>query len=295
MNLEDFCAQEYTNRFQAEVQRLEQAFRDARRGNLDISEKKLEEFKVRARRHAIESTLLAALNEFPGTEPATIWNIIYVRHIYNRSGENDLEKIRNIIAADQSWKKSSGHALEAVIKKILNPLLVDHGLEIILQKDLSVQLRAGRITNPERDIEYLQQNVDKDIFDLYICIKDDNGDYRVFGCIQSKTSVRDRVTRDREPSIDAMAHFFLSIAFILNGAFLRMPKFIDMVNGNNREFHTNGWHAAYVFSNDEDFEEDRIFIVDLEMQTLVDHLVKAAEYWKANRQWFNHTWHPEGD
>jgi len=52
-----------------------------------------------------------------------------------------------------------------------------------------------------------------------------------FGCVQSKTSIRDRVTRDREPSLQAMQSFFWSTAVVLDGDFLRLPKFVSMVNG----------------------------------------------------------------
>lgn len=293
MTLEDFCALEYETRFQSEFDRLiNNTINLANRRNREITTKKRTEFQIAARKYAIERTLLEALKEFPGTEPAAIWEIIYVRHIFNKSGESDLDKIRNIIAADQSWKKSSGHALESVIKELLNPLLSEHGLEICLQRDLSQLLKRSKITNEERDLNFLRDKVDTDIFDLYLTIKEREGYYKVFGCVQSKTSVRDRVTRDREPSIIAMEHFFLSIAFILNGAFLRLPKFINMVNGDTHEFPKNGWHAAYVFSNDETFEGDRIFIVDVHMNKIVQHLVEAANYWKTNRQWFNNTWRP---
>ena len=40
-----------------------------------------------------------------------------------------------------------------------------------------------------------------------------------FGCVQCKTSIRDRVTRDREPSIHAMESYFWSVVFVLDGEY----------------------------------------------------------------------------
>ena len=110
-----------------------------------------------------------------------------------------------------------------------------------------------------------------------------------YGCIQSKTSVRDRVTRDREPSLQAMASYFWSTIIVLDGDFLRLPKFISMVNGGTTEHPTNGWHGLYVFS--EQYSGGRIYPTDLNFKNFKEHAVEAAHYWLTQRQWFDHEWH----
>ena len=58
------------------------------------------------------------------------------------------------------------------------------------------------------------------------------------------------MTRDREPSMQAMQSFFWSTIIVLDGDFLKMPKFISMVNRGTTEHVENGWHGMYVFLDD---------------------------------------------
>ena len=109
-----------------------------------------------------------------------------------------------------------------------------------------------------------------------------------FGCIQSKTSVRDRVTRDREPSIHAMQSFFWSVCIALDGDFLKMPKFKAMVNGGSAEFPENGWHGMYVLSDIQPV--DRMYNCGFDLNLFTKHALEAAEYWLTQRQWFNREW-----
>ncbi len=102
----------------------------------------------------------------------------------------------------------------------------------------------------------------KETFDQYILEESgDIGKYRCIGVIQSKVSIRDRVTRDREPSISAMNNFFWSIVFVLDGGYIKTSdrqKFVDMVNGNSEEgdeYEKNGWHGMYVLSNAPDMSD----------------------------------------
>ena len=59
-------------------------------------------------------------------------------------------------------------------------------------------IHAGNIHNDETDMLWISQRIHTDVFDLYAISTWQEHNY-VFGCIQSKTSIRDRVTRDREP------------------------------------------------------------------------------------------------
>ena len=254
-----------------------------------------EEIKIQSRKFSIQETVREALLKFPDTEPSEIWKYIYVAHVNHRSGETNVEKIREIIAADQSWKKSSGHAFESMIKEMANPLLYEHSLEIFLQKDVTILLKENKIVNDIEDIVIIEGLTKTDIFDLFISIKLKDNTYKIFGVIQSKTSIRDRVTRDREPSQKAMANFFLSIAIVLDGDFLKLPKFKSMVNGTTTEYDINGWHAMYVFSNKKSYEADRIYTFDSKMKTFINHMVSAAEFWVKSRQRFNHSWRPPID
>lgn len=228
------------------------------------------------------------MQEFPHEEAAVIWKSVYEVHIHRKSGIDDADTISKVVSADQSWKKSSGHAFEEIIKLLSTSALADSGIEIILQRDLNTLIKANEIANEPRDISWLKEQIKGSVFDLYAIITREDGRKFCFGCIQSKTSIRDRVTRDREPSIQAMASYFWSTIIVLDGDFLRLPKFISMVNGGTIEHPNNGWHGMYVFS--EQYTGGRIYATDLNFKNFKEHAVEAAHYWLTQRQWFDHTW-----
>lgn len=201
---------------------------------------------------------------------------------------DDAGTITKVIRADQSWKKSSGHAFEEMIQSLATAALSGTGIEILLQRDLNTLIKAGEIANEQRDIDWLKEQIKSSVFDLYSVITKEDGRKFCFGCIQSKTSIRDRVTRDREPSLQAMESYFWSTVVVLDGDFLRLPKFVSMVNGGTTEYPTNGWHGMYVFS--EQYSGGRIYATDLNFKNFKEHAVQAAQYWLTQRQWFDHNW-----
>ena len=127
-------------------------------------------------------------------------------------------------------------------------------------------------------------------FDLY-AIQYIHGDAHVFGCIQSKTSIRDRVGRDVTFSHNAMDGLFWSVAVTLDGDFLNMPEFVHMVNGGG-SYGTNGWHGMYAMSGIED-SNGRIFKVDDSMSLLMEHAVLAAKQFITDRRLLDRSWSPQ--
>ncbi len=247
--------------------------------------------ETHAQKEAIKAAIMEAMRTFPAADTSELWKIIYEIHVHHKSGIDNAETIAKVISADQSWKKSSGHAFEEMIKFLANEVLSGTGIEILLQRDLSVMLKEKTLANEPRDISWLKEKVRGNVFDLYaVCARKDGRKF-CFGCIQSKTSIRDRVTRDREPSIQAMQSYFWSTIIVLDGDFLKNQKFISMVNGGSSEFPENGWHGMYVFSDKH--AQDRIYATDLELKTFRDHAQKAARYWLSQRQWFDQTWRAE--
>lgn len=175
-----------------------------------------------------------------------------------------------------------------MIKILGTSALHDSGIDILLQRDLNTLIKAQELNNEPRDISWLKEQIKASVFDLYAVVHTPDGKQFCYGCIQSKTSVRDRVTRDREPSMQAMQSFFWSTIIVLDGNFLKMPKFISMVNGGTAEHTENGWHGMYVFS--EQYSKDRIYSIDLNFKNFKEHAITAANYWLTQRQWFNGQW-----
>ena len=195
-----------------------------------------------------------------------------------------------VLELNDDWKKSSGHAFEEVVKILANAALNGTGIEILLQRDLNTVVKAGELANEPRDLSWLKEQIKASVFDLYATFLD-GGKRFCFGCIQSKTSIRDRVTRDREPSMVAMRSFFWSVAIVLDGDFLKLPKFKAMVNGGTSEYAENGWHGMYVFSDK--YVGGRIYPIHVDFGKFADHAKNAAQYWKTQRQWFDAGWKAE--
>lgn len=282
----DYCQQTYNNLYT-------QAYVEALNGRNTQSAQTAAERK--AQKHAIKETLKMALERYADTNEASeLWRAIYIAHLKRKAGIADLNTIdediiAKVISADQSWKKASGHAFEAFIGEVANPALQPHGVKLVLQRELSEMIHNGEIHNDEVDMAWINQRIHTDVFDLYAISSWQNHNY-VFGCIQSKTSIRDRVTRDREPSQQAMNGSFWSIAVALDGTFLALPKFKEMVNGGGEDYAENGWHGLYVMS--EQYTLDRIYPVDRTLSLLVDHAQQASEAFMRARLRFDRTWRP---
>ena len=155
----------------------------------------------------------------------------------------------------------------------------------MLQTELTSLIKANQLTNTPEDIKGLQ-DWGKD-FDLY-AIQSIHGDTHVFGCIQSKTSIRDRVGRDVTFSLNAMEGRFWSVAVTLDGSFLNMPEFINMVNGGG-SYSQNGWHGMYAMSGI-DGDNGRIYRMDDQMRLLTAHAVVAAKQFIADRRRLDNRW-----
>ena len=241
-----------------------------------ISKTDTDHNRALARKFAIGNTTLAAMKRFQEIHPEDIWRIVNKIHIkWYSDMELEPEVVEKIISARQSWVKSSGHAFEEMVKAECNKALSSSNIIVLLQRDLSSNLKKNKVSNLPKDIAWLKQECKRDVFDLYICRKENDGTYRVFGCLQAKTSVRDRVTRDREPSQRAMKKKFWSVIFVFDAEFLHRPKFIEMVNGGGDEFEDNGWHFAY--SYDSSFNNGRIKYIGDNLSTFVEDALLAVE------------------
>ncbi len=286
-DIRDYCGQIYADTYTRERLRIEnEILAHSGTGTYPVSKKG--EIETASQKEAIKKATIEGIKHFPSVEAALIWRAVYETHIHRKSGINDADIISKVISADQSWKKSSGHAFEEMLKILGTSALHGNGIDILLQRDLNTLIKAQELSNEPRDISWLKEQIKASIFDLYAVVHTPDGKQFCYGCIQSKTSVRDRVTRDREPSMQAMQSFFWSTIIVLDGDFLKMQKFISMVNGGTAEHVENGWHGMYVFS--EQYSKDRIYSIDLDFKNFKEHAITAANYWLTQRQWFNGQW-----
>ena len=286
-DIRDYCGRIYADVYAQERHRIEsEILSTSKTGTIPAF--KEGEIETASQKEAIKSATIEGIKHFSDVEAGLIWRTVYEIHVHRKSGISDADTIAKVISADQSWKKSSGHAFEEMIKILGTAALHDSGIDILLQRDLNTLIKAKELNNEPRDISWLKEQIKASIFDLYAVVHTPDGKQFCYGCIQSKTSIRDRVTRDREPSMQAMQSFFWSTIIVLDGSFLKLPKFISMVNGGTTEYVENGWHGMYVFS--EQYSRDRIYSIDLDFKNFKEHALTAANYWLRQRQWFNGQW-----
>lgn len=100
-NLKDFCYETYENTYINQCNRLA--------CDRSVAKDKVE---IVAQKEAIKNTIITAMDSFKEIEAALIWKTIYEIHIHRKSGIDNSDIIAKVISADQSWKKSSGHAFE---------------------------------------------------------------------------------------------------------------------------------------------------------------------------------------
>ena len=248
-----------------------------------------------AERHAQHTAMLVtfedAYEKYSDIENAAdIWNSIYSAHLRRKVGvfdSNDLneEVIDDIISATQSWRKCSGHVFEHFVVDYTRERLRKYNIRFLLQKELTSLIHEGKIKNDPTDgIEALAKSED---FDVYAVVNV-NGNLLVFGCIQVKTSIRDRVGRDVSFSGPAMERHFWAPAVVLDGAYLAMPKFNMMVNGGgDTKYRENGWHGMYSMANID--TDDRIY-ADSKLELLIEHAEEAALKFTSARQRLDHYW-----
>ena len=262
-----------------------------------ITDSQIGEFEKVAQLEAIKVTMVKGRKLYPNNIPL-LWASIYKAHLYRKSGISNPEIVAKAIQAEQSWRASSGHAFEAMVKELGSLSLAGTNIRYVLQKDLNILLKANELANQPTDIAWLKSQVKGSVFDVYVIadikvINEDTNDVEekpvCFGCVQCKTSIRDRVSRDIVPSREAMASNFWSIGFVLDGTLFEVPKYKNMVNGNpESEFKKNGWHGMYVLS----FEEntDRIYGVDLDFKIIRKHTIKAFNCWHKDRMGLVQEW-----
>ncbi len=254
-----------------------------------------ENAKETAERGAQHKAMLVTFDEMyeryrSEVSAADIWNAIYASHLIRKTGHftaEDLNEdiIEKVISGAQSWKKCSGHVFEHYIVEKTANRLAEYNIRLVLQKELTTMLQNGQISNETDD--QIQAMASSDDFDIYALVNV-NGNNVVFGCVQAKTSIRDRVGRDRDFSIPAMKQHFWSVAVVLDGTYLSMPKFQKMVNGGGEtQYKENGWHGMYSMSNIETC--DRIYKDD-DLNVLIEHAHQAAQKFTSARQRFDRYW-----
>lgn len=244
---------------------------------------------VESNKFAMKETLQDAMEKYPDSCPSILWKTLQEVYVDLGTDGLTLEQVRQAKSVDQSWNKSSGHAFEEFICSYYNDELLKNNVKLILKKELSSLVKNGLIHNDSEDMPVIQNWLKQSSFDIFVTFSDNN-ETKVFGTIESKTSIRERVLKDRETALQSMEENYWATIIVLDGDFLKNQKFQDMVNGdgdNDSTFKLNGWHGMYVFS--EISENKRIYNCD----SFIEHCLEAKTRWVQKRNRLKRDWQAE--
>ena len=259
----------------------------------DISDAKREEVRREAQREAIDKALINCLLQYPDEDENLIWSLISAAHKFNlihldEFGLNQMQRMiiyDRCISAHQSWNKASGHSFERFVSNVETEEMRNNEIKFLLKNETFKLLKNNKLVNTESDLDLIRQWAEN--FDLY-AVQTNHGRTHIFGCVQIKTSIRDRVGRDDQFSKLAMdAHFWVAEA-VLNGDFFNLPKYYAMVNGGSVTYPENNWHGVYVLSGID--TDGRIYKDNINFETMGMHSVQAAEQFIVDRSRINRDW-----
>lgn len=158
-----------------------------------------------------------------------------------------IEQINAAKKADQKWLNMSGNAYEVIAQKEINEKLLFSNARVLNPLELRKALKENKVINSEKDLQLINKWLSGRTFDLFIANLTPKG-LNVFSVVQCKKSIRERVSRDREPSMLAMRNGFWSILLSLSDDGLGKKedtKAREMFNGG-KHFRGKGWSSAYV-------------------------------------------------
>ena len=268
-----------------------------------LKKRKLEKNRKKdARKKALDETYIQVMILYSSDISAgtldvkDIWNAISVVHKRFAADLSSLgvpsaihdEVIARVEASRQSWVRTSGLGFERIIANTINASskIAALGVKLITPSELKKMLDDKQLSNDPDDLSWV--GALDESFDLYI-IQTAFGKTFVVGCLQAKTSIRDRVGRDQPFSQQAMTHHFWSAAVTLDGDFLKNPLFSNMVNGKaGTQYPENGWHGMYAMARVT--ANNRIYAVNNSFDLLIDHVEEAVTKRMANAATFDHSW-----
>ena len=278
----DYCEQEYMKAWNSISGDIDE----------DASENKKTTARREAQKKAIDTVFVQAMTKFPDIDEEDLWSMISLAHKLNIAhledfNLNQMERIEaytRCISAHQSWNKASGHSFERYIANINKPVMIENEVRFLLKSDVVKMIKEGKMYNHPDDLKLIEEWNDN--FDLY-AVQTNHGKPHIFGCIQVKTSIRDRVGRDDQFSKNAMEKNFWVAEAVLNGDFFKMPKYNAMVNGGSVTYPENNWHGVYVMAGIE--SEGRIYRDDF-FDTMAEHAVIAADCFGTSRGKLTRSW-----
>ena len=156
-----------------------------------------------SRSDAVSRTFINAVQTWPNTNPSDLWTFVLNRAYCDRSNHPPANSRLNL---EQSWKRTSGWALERVLVEHYGEFLQQHGLTIKISNKAEKTALLGVIRDPR---------IVPDKADVLLTY-DNEGKEDLLGVIHVKASVAERRTDDVPMSQALIQAGYLSIFWTMD-------------------------------------------------------------------------------
>ena len=151
----------------------------------------------------VAGTFLQAVQTWPDANPSDLWTFLIHRAYCDRSNHPQSDARLNL---EQSWKRTSGWALERVLVAHYQPFLIRNGVAIKTGSKVEKAALLGRIDDPR---------IVPDKADVLLCY-DADGSERLLGVVHVKASIAERRTDDVPMSQALINAGYLSVFWTMD-------------------------------------------------------------------------------
>lgn len=215
---------------------------------------------------AVTETFRRAVQLWPNANPSDIWTFIVNRAYCDRSNHPEANSRLNL---EQSWKRTSGWALERVLVSHYQGFLLQNGLTVKVAKKTEKIALLGSLNDPR---------VVPDKADIFITFNSGAGE-QLLGVVHVKASLAERRTDDMPMSQALIEQGYISVFWTMDVKSFPGEKpdnqgefgeaRVEEINDKRRDFEEHG-HFSACFSYNRNTEPTlpreglaaRIFVCD---------------------------------
>ena len=193
------------------------------------------------RADAVADTFLRAVQTWPAANPSDLWTFLVNRSYCDRSNHPDTNARLNL---EQSWKRTSGWALERVLVRHYQPFLIRHGIDAKISSKTEKAALLGSIDDPR---------IVPDKADILLSYSAD-GIEHLLGVVHVKASIAERRTDDVPMSQALIEAGYLSVFWTMDAKSMPAERPVnrgefgiaddDQLSDKRRDFEEHGHFSA---------------------------------------------------
>ena len=277
------------------------------------------------KKEVISKTMESQMKNHPDIQPNIIWKEVHKAHLRNYIGNRiqppnhplesdelfdyllDGDTLELFSSAEQSWKRSSGVGWENFIRSTFDLSDLNLEVKILSAPEMNLLLSGSTLKNREgvpsklslplhddalesEYVKFLHEILADSNFDLFLVQHMpyyDEPQWRLFGLIQCKTSIRDRLKINVKSSEEAMERNLWSILISMDA-----DDFTK--SGQYNKNAKSAWHGFYVLDNENVVDDSIYYGSFTTIQMLItNHCKQVLQALSMNTQSVHKNWRPK--